>query len=126
MTSSEDFFDIKEIYLILRRIYEMTVTDQDRMVCGVHLSEDERSVIILDQTQLPNRQVWLTLNTSEELCDAIRRLSVRGAPAIGICAGYGIYVLAQQIRKGLHSAQPLQSSAPDPGRSPEYNRAACH
>ena len=77
----------------------MTVTDQDRMVCGVHLSEDERSVIILDQTQLPNRQVWLTLNTSEELCDAIRRLSVRGAPAIGICAGYGIYVLAQQIRK---------------------------
>lgn len=77
----------------------MTVTDQDRMTCGVHLSENEQSVIILNQTQLPNRQVWLTLNTLEELCDAIRRLAVRGAPAIGICAGYGIYVLAQQICK---------------------------
>lgn len=75
----------------------MNVTEKERMACGVHLSEDEQSVVILDQTQLPNRQVWLTLNTLEELCDAIRRLAVRGAPAIGICAGYGIYVLAQQI-----------------------------
>ena len=75
----------------------MNVTEKERMACGVHLSEDEQSVVILDQTQLPNRQVWLTPNTLEELCDAIRRLAVRGAPAIGICAGYGIYVLAQQI-----------------------------
>ncbi len=74
----------------------MTITEEDRKTCSVHLSEDKRSVIILDQTQLPNRQIWLTLNTLEEICLSIKRLAVRGAPAIGICAGYGMYVLALQ------------------------------
>ena len=72
----------------------MIVTDRERMECSVHLSEDGRSVIILDQTQLPNRQKYLTLNTAEEIWNAIKILAVRGAPAIGICAGYGMYVLA--------------------------------
>ena len=81
----------------------MTVTEQDRNACSVRLSEDGRAVVILDQTQLPNRQVWLTLRTTEELCRAIRTLAVRGAPAIGICAGYGMYVLA------------LQETTDDPG-----------
>lgn len=72
----------------------MMITEEDRKACGVHLGEDGRSVVILDQTQLPNRQVYLTLRTVDEIYDAIKRLSVRGAPAIGICAGYGMYVLA--------------------------------
>ena len=74
----------------------MTVTQKDRMACSVHLSEDERSVVILDQTQLPNRQVYLNLDTAEALYSAIKTLAVRGAPAIGICAGYGMYVLARR------------------------------
>ena len=74
----------------------MIVTNEDRMACSAHLSEDESAVVILDQTQLPNRQVYLTLNTAEELYNAIKTLAVRGAPAIGICAGYGMYVLARR------------------------------
>lgn len=74
----------------------MTVTEKDRMESPVHLSEDGRSVVILDQTELPNRQVWLTLDKEEEMCDAIRRLAVRGAPTIGVFAGYAVYVLALQ------------------------------
>ena len=74
----------------------MIVTNADRMACSVHLSEDESAVVILDQTQLPNRQVYLTLQTAEELYRAIKTLAVRGAPAIGICAGYGMYVLARR------------------------------
>ena len=62
----------------------------------VHLGEDQRSVVILDQTELPNRTVYRTLRTREEMYEAIRLLQIRGAPAIGICAGYCIYVLARQ------------------------------
>ena len=64
---------------------------------NVRLSDDGTAVIILDQTQLPNRTVFLTLRTPEDLFDAIRTLKVRGAPAIGICAGYALYVAAQQL-----------------------------
>ena len=62
----------------------------------VHLSNRGDSVVILDQTQLPNRQVYLELKTPEQMFEAIQQLRVRGAPAIGICAGYCLYVLAGQ------------------------------
>ena len=64
---------------------------------NVRLREDGKAVIIIDQTQIPNKTEYLTLETAEDLYDAIFELKVRGAPAIGICAGYAIYVLAQQI-----------------------------
>ena len=67
---------------------------------SVHLTDDGRSVVIIDQTQLPCRQVSLTLTTRQEFYDAIKVLAVRGAPAIGICAGYAMYVLAIP-REGL-------------------------
>ena len=61
------------------------------------MSDDGKSVVIIDQTQLPNRTEYLTLSTGKDIWDAIYKLQVRGAPAIGICAGYGIYCLALQI-----------------------------
>ena len=72
----------------------MTISEKDLWECSVHLSEDELAVEIIDQTQLPNRTITLRLETAKELYDAIKTLAVRGAPAIGICAGYGMYVLA--------------------------------
>ena len=63
---------------------------------NVRLGDDGKSVVIIDQTQLPNRTVYLTLTTAQEMFEAIRLLRVRGAPAIGICAGYSIYALARQ------------------------------
>ncbi len=45
---------------------------------------------LLDQTLLPKREVWLSLSRWEEVADAIRRLAVRGAPAIGIAAAYAL------------------------------------
>ena len=72
----------------------MVVTELDRKGCSVHLSDYVRSWEILDQTRLPNAQVWLSLHRIEDLCGAIRTLAVRGAPAIGIFAGYAVYVLA--------------------------------
>lgn len=64
---------------------------------NVKLSEDRRSVVIIDQTKLPAVTEYLTLGTAEDLYHAIFELKVRGAPAIGICAGFGIYCLARTI-----------------------------
>ena len=72
---------------------------------NVRLSDDGKSVVIIDQSRLPNHTDYLTLGTAEQLFEAIHQLRVRGAPAIGICAGYGIYVLALQI--GEDSYEPF-------------------
>ena len=63
----------------------------------VRLSADENAVEILDQTLLPNRVEYLRLETAEQLYEAVFKLRVRGAPAIGVCAGFGMYVLARKI-----------------------------
>ena len=62
----------------------------------VRLGDDRASVVILDQTLLPGEVKYLTLRTQEEMYEAIRSLRVRGAPAIGICAGYCLAAVARQ------------------------------
>ena len=64
---------------------------------NVKLDAEGKHVVIIDQTKLPNVTEYLTLGTAEDIYDAIFQLKVRGAPAIGICAGYGIYTLALTI-----------------------------
>ena len=71
-----------------------TVTHID----NVRLSDDGNAVRIIDQTLLPHETVYLELSAAEELWEAIHALRVRGAPAIGIFAGYAIYVLAKQTK----------------------------
>jgi len=61
---------------------------------NVRLSDDETAVIIIDQSKLPGKTVYLTLKSPAELWDAIYTLKVRGAPAIGIFAAYAMYVLS--------------------------------
>jgi len=70
----------------------------EKGIFTVRLSEDEAAVEILDQTLLPNHVKYLRLETAEQLYEAVFRLRVRGAPAIGICAGFGMYVIAKKIR----------------------------
>ena len=77
----------------LKKMSEKNITD----LKTVRLSEDADSVVILDQTQLPEKEVYLSLYSAEDIWDAIYKLKVRGAPAIGVSAAYGIYVCSQQI-----------------------------
>lgn len=70
----------------------------------VRLSADETKLIILDQTQLPNRTEYLELSTAEEMYEAIKKLRVRGAPCIGIFAGFAMFVLAQGFNQHDHGA----------------------
>lgn len=69
------------------------------MIENVRLDPEETAVIIIDQTELPNKLVHLRLNRKEECFEAIKKLRVRGAPAIGIFAAYSLYVLAKQWAK---------------------------
>lgn len=64
-------------------------------VINVRLSDDETAVRIVDQTKLPGELIYIELREREELFEAIHSLRVRGAPAIGIFAGYAVYVLAR-------------------------------
>lgn len=63
---------------------------------SVRLRDDGRAVVIIDQSLLPGRTEYLELESPEEMYDAIYKLKVRGAPAIGIFAAYCMAVLAKQ------------------------------
>lgn len=65
----------------------------------IKINEDASALIILDQTRLPNHEEYLTLKTKEEMWNAIKLLQVRGAPAIGVFAGYAMAVLAQSLQE---------------------------
>lgn len=56
------------------------------------LAYEKGSLTILDQTLLPGEETYKELRTKEEVFEAIRSLRVRGAPAIGVAAAYGIIV----------------------------------
>ena len=63
---------------------------------NIRLSEDEESVVIIDQTKLPVSLEYKEIRGLESAYQAIKKLEVRGAPAIGIFAGYTMYVLSRK------------------------------
>lgn len=56
----------------------------------------EDTLYLLDQTLLPAEELWIRCDTTDLVADAIYRLAVRGAPAIGVAAGYGLVVGLQE------------------------------
>ncbi len=69
-------------------------------------------LIIIDQTLLPFQEKFLNLQTLEEVIEAIKSLKVRGAPAIGIVAAYGLVVHAINLKKqNLLTFQSLKIAA---------------
>ncbi|MEX0845742.1 MAG: S-methyl-5-thioribose-1-phosphate isomerase [Balneolaceae bacterium] len=56
------------------------------------ISWQEDHLVILDQTQLPLREIYSDINTIGQVWEAIKKLKVRGAPAIGIAGAYGLYL----------------------------------
>lgn len=62
------------------------------VIQSVKLDDSKNAIILLDQTLLPNEKVFLELTEMEDIWEAIYELKVRGAPAIGIAAAYGVYL----------------------------------
>jgi methylthioribose-1-phosphate isomerase len=69
-------------------------------------------LVLLDQTRLPAETVHLNCRTVEEVWQAIRRLSVRGAPAIGVAAAYGVCVGVNEGRDVNEVCDYLATSRP--------------
>ena len=79
-------------------------------------------VVMIDQTKLPNELVYVNFTDYRNVADAIRNLVVRGAPAIGVSAAFGLALAAlqskakttedllsdlEQARKILHETRPM-------------------
>ncbi|MBX7054396.1 MAG: S-methyl-5-thioribose-1-phosphate isomerase [Pyrinomonadaceae bacterium] len=64
-------------------------------IIPVKWSDD--GVLMLDQRLLPTEEVWLTLKTYDEVAAGIKDMVVRGAPAIGVSAAYGIALGAKNF-----------------------------
>jgi len=60
------------------------------------VSWEEGALSIIDQTRLPAELRRIELTTLDAVWDAIKQLQVRGAPAIGVCAAFGVLVALQQ------------------------------
>src|SRR5437867_8244128 len=58
------------------------------MFSTIEWSDD--GVVMLDQRRLPEQEIYLTLRTAEEVAAAIRDMAIRGAPAIGVAAAFGV------------------------------------
>jgi methylthioribose-1-phosphate isomerase len=63
------------------------------------------AVVIIDQTALPDRELMLRLSTVDGVVDAIRRLAVRGAPAIGVAGALGVALAVRQ-----HTGEALEQA----------------
>ena len=64
----------------------------------VSLIDEDDALEIIDQTKLPGTIDIIRLHTGEEIWNAIYLLQVRGAPAIGVAAGFGLYILMKHSK----------------------------
>ena len=63
----------------------------------VALDDENKALVIIDQTKLPGKIEMLSLTDAKSIWDAIYLLQVRGAPAIGVSAAIGVYVVTWRV-----------------------------
>ncbi len=64
----------------------------------VSLDDEKNALVILNQTKLPYEVEIMNLTEQKDIWNAIYLLQVRGAPAIGVAAGFGVYLAAKRIQ----------------------------
>lgn len=73
---------------------------------------ENNTLKIIDQAKLPDQFIYMKLNSLNEVVQAITDLNVRGAPAIGITAAYGLYLYAQELlNKGTLDMERFRKGA---------------
>lgn len=76
----------------------------------VRLEDD--AVVVLDQRRLPDEEVELRCRSAAEVAEAIRALAVRGAPAIGVAAAYGLALAAARGEDLARAYEALVTARP--------------
>ena len=77
---------------------------------------------LLDQRKLPHEEIWLPLETPREVADAIRDMVVRGAPAIGLTAAYGMALAARDGRDDGETTDDVLRGGLDAGSQKRMDR----
>jgi methylthioribose-1-phosphate isomerase len=67
-------------------------------------------LVVIDQTLLPDRLVLAELHTIDAVIDALQRLVVRGAPAIGVTGGLGVALATVIARRDGHDLAWVRAS----------------
>ena len=68
----------------------------------------ENKIVLLDQTQIPISETYISYDELAPYIDAIQRLVVRGAPALGVAGAYGVVLVIDEAARKGHSAQELE------------------
>lgn len=79
---------------------------------AVELLPGDRVVAMLDQRELPEREIYHRLETVEDVARGIADMVVRGAPAIGIAAAYGLVLAARAGRSLAEAGAFLKATRP--------------
>lgn len=84
----------------------MSSSENAHYVTAIRWNGDAATGILelLDQRLLPTEETWIALHTADATADAIRDMVVRGAPAIGLTAAYGVVLAAQELGVNLSLA----------------------
>lgn len=67
-------------------------------------------LVLIDQRYLPEKTIYIELKTVDEVAKAIKEMIVRGAPAIGVAAAYGIVLCAQRLSENDDLVKELQKA----------------
>ncbi len=90
----------------------------------VALRYDAGALWVLDQTRLPGDEEWLELRDAGAVAAAIRRLSIRGAPLIGVAAGYGVALSVDDLDRACATLIAARPTAANLSYAVERVRAA--
>lgn len=78
---------------------------------------------MVDQRRLPDELAFLEASTVEELCEAIRSLAIRGAPALGVAGAMGVALAAHRGESTARAAAALIATLLDRSQPPVGCRA---
>jgi methylthioribose-1-phosphate isomerase len=90
----------------------MAVAKKDLRADSTPLRWREGELLVLDQRRLPADESWIHCRSADQVTDCIRSMAVRGAPAIGLAAAYGMALAAQSGEDLGGAAQRLRDARP--------------